>query len=78
MNPEEPLDSMDLGASDTKCIPFLVALALVDNQPVDVSSTKGTEIFKGATSALSFIFDGDSAHLCIFLAELHDRSMLYG
>jgi hypothetical protein len=47
MNPEEPLDSMDLRANNTKCIPFSVAPALVDDQPVDVSSTKGAEIFKG-------------------------------
>ena len=78
MDLDELLGPMDPATKDDVCIPFLIAPALVNDQPVDVSSAKGTKVFRGATSSLLTMSDGDLANLRIFLAKLNDHSMLFG
>ena len=50
----------------------------MDQEAVDVSTTRGSEIYKGAIAPLPSTFDCEHQGLRVFLSDVFDQSLLYG
>ena len=58
--------------------PFALAPGLVDNNPIDYSTSEGAKLFKAATAALKDEFDCSTSNLKTFLSSIGDRSGQHG